>query len=680
MTRLLLAAFLLPPAALADPLPKTVPSAPCTTPPTVDGTIGADEWTQAKHFAFELEMQAVNPPGTAKRACDLWVMNSANALYVAFKVPDETLNAKLNPLDYDLAVLAFCAGKELRAGDDRKVVAPGLYADKHFVGPNKDADDKKKDGRGAAGHENGVYSFEWAVPLAASDTEDLKAKPGDAVRFNLAYMDGFKFDAKNTQVGGLYGADLNRADAWGTLKLAKDVKDDGGAAFKGPAWAEKFIKDLKPVPANRLRVADSAWVPGVPKPVAKVNVTFNYRGPQGMDKEGKASLYLPMAVRDDPKTKLPLFFAAGYEINDAVASTHLGRGYAVVTPRQLETNPLIRTAKPDIALMHMVRALPFVDDAHVVIGGGSAGGYMTLMLAAETFPLAAAAPDVPPVNWGYNAAYFFKQRDLIAPPKGETASKLPVLHVVGTMLAAAPKVYGDDYGDPTWFAHSPVAHVPTITCPVQVNWTTADVLVPIDQVGAKWVKPFDAKAFPKGFTMDPTKLTGTKHGQTRLLDVLPEADYELFELPVPAGALKAGAPPGSVTAKSVELPVSATKRWSVVIIDEGPPEPQVGHNKYAVSWTRDKYLATAKTATIAPGQLTPTKLERLMDRYAGKEWLPSALTHLDDPASEKADVLRGLRTYVKTGPEHARTFAELYAKLPKERQVLETDVVKEFAK
>ena len=73
----------------------------------------------------------------------------------------------------------------------------------------------------------------------------------------------------------------------------------------------------------------------------------------------------------------------------------------------------------------MVRAMPFVDDAHVVIGGGSAGGYMTLMLAAETFPLAGAAPDVPPVNWGYNAAYFFKQKDLIARPKGETASQGP---------------------------------------------------------------------------------------------------------------------------------------------------------------------------------------------------------------------------------------------------------------
>jgi hypothetical protein len=665
MYRLLLL-LALPVVARADALPKAIPSAPCTTPPAVDGVIDADEWKEAKHFAFDLQMQSIDPPGKATRPCELWVMNSANALYLAVKVPDETVNASLNPLDFDLAILAFCRGERLRAGDDRKAIAPGLYADKHFVRPGKDEDDKQKDGRGAVGHDRGVYSFEWAVPLDSKDDEDLRAKPGDRVKFNLAYMDGFRAGLKGTQVGGLFGHDLDHADHWGTLELAKDVKDDGGAAFRGPAWAEKYIKDLKAAPANRLRVADSVWAPGVPRPVAKVNVTFTYRDPHGKDREGKGAVYLPGAVRDE--AKLPLYFAAGYEMDDTGASALLRRGFAVVTPRALEANPLIRTSSPDIALLHMARALPFVDDAHVVIGGGSAGGYMTLMLAAETFPLAAAAPDVPPVNWGYNAAYFFKQKTILAPAAGETVSKVPVLNAVGTMLAAATQVYGDDFGDATWFAHSPVAHVSTITCPVQVDWTTADLLVPMDQVSAKYVQPFDAKAFPKGFTTDPLKLTDTKYGHTRLLDVLPESEYEVFVRQVRKDS------------KPEELPVSITKRWSITILDEGPPEPQVGHTKYPVPHPRTKFLDAAKTAKVAADQLTPAKLERLMDRYAGKEWLPSRLTHLDEPASEKADVLRGLRTYVTASPENAKTFAELYAKLPKERQVLEPAVVKELAR
>jgi len=644
-------------------------------PPTIDGVIDPDEWRDARTIDFDLEMTGLNPMAKSARKCQLRFMNSANALYVAFRVPQEKAHASTNPIDIDFAMLAFCRGDKLQQGDDRKVIAPGLYADKHFVSPNKDEDDKQKDGRGAVGHEKGMYSFEWAIPLDSGDTEDLKAKPGDKVRFNLAYFDGFRAEAKGTQVGGVFGAEMNNADGWGFIELAAKVEDDGGAAFKGPAWIAAQFKNFDG-PAKRIRFEESALLPGMLKPVAKALVSFTYRGMNGSDKEAKGALYLPAELQKDATARWPLYFVAGYEADDNACSALVRRGFVVFSPRALEANPLIRTANPDIARLHMARALPFVDDARVVIGGSSAGGYMTLMLAAETFPLAGAAPDVPPVNWGYNAAYFFKQKDRIGPTTGNPAPRVPVLYGVGLMLKGASPVYGDDYGDATWFAHSPVAHVPTITCPVQAYWTTADVLVPMDQVGSKWVKPFEQSKFPEGFTMDPHKLTETKEGRTRLVDVLNEKDYEVFELAVPKGAVRTGAPAGPGGPPAAELPVSATRQWSIAILDEGPPEPQVGHTKYAVTWKRDKFLDQCQAAKIAPTQLTPAKLERLMDRYAGKEWLPSRLKHLDDAASEKADVLRGLKTYVAGSAENAKRFAELYEKLPAQRRVLEVGVVK----
>jgi hypothetical protein len=63
-----------------------------------------------------------------------------------------------------------------------------------------------------------------------------------------------------------------------------------------------------------------------------------------------------------------------------------------------------------------------------------------------------------------------------------------------------------------------------------------------------------------------------------------------------------------------------------------------------------------------------------MDRYAGREWLPTKLQHLDFPDSERADVIRGLKVYVSAGPEHAATLTSLYSQLAPERQVLEPDV------
>ena len=155
----------------------------------------------------------------------------------------------------------------------------------------------------------------------------------------------------------------------------------------------------------------------------------------------------------------------------------------------------------------------------VIITGGSAGGWMTLMLAAETFPLAGAAPDVPPVNWGYNGAYFFKQLDKAQHRR--RAAAIPdfrlSLRSARCSGPAAPST-APHYDDENWFAHSPVAHVPTITCPVSVYWTTADMLVPMNQVGAVWVQPFDKSKFPDGFTMEPVKLLSSREGRLTLMD------------------------------------------------------------------------------------------------------------------------------------------------------------------
>ena len=124
--------------------------------------------------------------------------------------------------------------------------------------------------------------------------------------------------------------------------------------------------------------------------------------------------------------------------------------------------------------------------------------------------------------------------------------------------------------------------------------------------------------------------------------------------------------------------MSGSKLWSIGIIDEGPPIPGIDHRKFDVNLTRNSFLERVSTGKIAPEQLTAAKLERLMDRYAGKEWLPSKLKQLDLPESERADVVRGLRTYVAASPATARRFAELYTQLPAARRVLEADIVKEL--
>ena len=416
-------------------------------------------------------------------------------------------------------------------------------------------------------------------------------------------------------------------------------------------------------------------IPGSTPPAARVHVSYTYRDHEGKEKEAKAKLYLPDVIHAPESARYPLFLAAGYELAEGAEQEYLRRGWLVASPRELETNPLIRTTSPDVALLHLARSLPWIDDTRVVIGGGSAGGWMTLMLAAETFPLAGAAPDVPPVNWGYNGAYFFKQLER-AGPSGGNAARVPALFGVGTMLKPCLNVYGDKFDDTTWFADSPLAHVPSITCPVSVYFSTADVLVPINQVGARWVQPFDSAQFPQGFTMDPDRLMASREGRVRLMDVLPAEAFEVVNLAVPDGTSLHNVRENAGKPTTCELPVSADKLWSIAIIDEGSPVPGIDHRKYDLMPTRNTFWERVVTGKIDVGQLTATKLERMMDRYAGKEWLPSRLKHLDFPASEREDVVRGLRTYVGAAPANRRRFADLYARLPAERRVLEPEILR----
>jgi len=656
-------------------LPKVIEAGKCRSAPTIDGVIGKDEWADAPVFGIEMSLIRLDPQATESRHGELRVMNSANALYVAFSIPDSTVDQSLAPLLLDAAILAFGQGDQVKSGDDRKLIAHGIYRDKFVEAPGKgDGDDAHQDGRGAMSREHGVCSFEWAVPLASDDPHDLRAKPGDSLRFNLAYFDGFQIPLTKTKMGGLYGVHLDKSGEWGTLLLAADVKDDGGSAFQSPPWVKALCQKLQGTSPARLRVTGDALMPGASPATAKVLALFTYLDPKGDEKEAKAKLFFPESIKANEAAKLPLFFAAGYELPDGAEQLYTRQGWIVVSPSELSTNPLIRSANPDIALLHLARALPWVDDSRVVIGGGSAGGWMTLLLAAETFPLAGAAPDVPPMNWGYNGAYFFKQLD-IAGPAGGSAAKVPAMFDVGTMLKACQDVYGKQYDDSTWFAESPIAQVSTITCPVSVYWSTADVLVPINQIGADWVQAFDASQFPTGFTMDPAKLMESRDGRLRLMDVLAKSDYEIFRLDVPEGTALHNVPGSPGTVKTRELPVSKDKLWSISIIDEGAPVPGIDHRKYDFMPTHGDFLIHVTSGKVAKSQLTPAKLARLMDRYAGKEFLPSRLKHLDHRASERADVLRGLKTYVASSSENRENFANLYGKLAPARQVLEQEVL-----
>lgn len=656
----------------------------CKVAPRIDGLDTAGEWTGASRIALDVPMVSGKGEPRPSRRAELRLMASSVNLYVALTMPDAERNMSTSPLVADMAVLAFCRGADVAAGDDRRVVLPGAWADKHFVAPGKDEDDAKRDGAAAMGWRaepgGGRYFIEWQVPLRSGDSNDIAVSPGDRLRFDIAYLDKFSTDLASAQVGGLFGADTDHVRLWATLELPKDVGPEAPAP--APEWLAKlFPYTGKPDHLrNRLSRVDAAEVDIQGKVGGWATVQFTYPGLDGRDEVGQARIFLPPQVREKPGSKVSLIHNAGYELDDAGAAALLAKGYAVSTPHADPRNPLGRGVNLDRAVLHAVRALPCIDPGRVSIQGGSAGGWMTLMLAADAFPLVWAMPDVPPVHWGYNAAYIAEHKEMAGPAPGGTQPRLPVLAVVVPIAEQSLAYYGVPFDSPAYLAISPLAHLDTITAPTLAVFSTADILVPLDQVSTPLVQPIDSAKFPAGFTTAMSNRFPGVGGKRTLLSALPASRVDVFPVPLPDEwrVPQGGQPkPG---AKPIALPFSQQKVWSVVVIDEGPVEPADGHFKYQFGADHEPFRSWAEKRGVTPDQLTQPKLERLMKRVLGQPWRPLRVrpggkgpeiagNQLDYREAERADVLLGLRAFAKDDA-CARRLAGVYASLPASLKVL----------
>lgn len=656
-------------------------AAVCKVAPHIDGIEGPGEWTAAGRTEIDLPMKSGKGKARPTRRAELRLMSSAANLYVALRVPDASREMSTSPVMADGAVLVFCRGERLAEGDDRRALLPGAYADKHFVSPGKDADDAQKHGQGAmvwrGPPSGGEYWMEWQLPLNSGDKNDIAAAPGGRLRFNILYLDRFNFSGADMELGGLFGPSADDATGWATLVLAQTAQVEAPAP--APAWLVKLFPHTGPPGRSsktRLRRLDAGEI-GVGEAIGgSVIVEVRYPALDGRDEVGQARIFLPPVLRADPGRRVPLIHRAGYELDEASAAALLAKGYAVSTPHAHPLNPLSRGVNLDRAILHAASALPFVDPLRVGISGGSAGGWMTLMLSAEAFPLVWSMPEVPPVHWGYNAAYFVDNKERAAAAPGSTTPRLPVLNAVTFLAEQSRTLYGMPVESPAFLAVSPLAHLETLTAPTLVTFSTADMLVPIDQVGADLVQPHDPKLFPEGFTTAiPSRVPGV-NGKRTLLSLLPADRYQLFRIPHPEKPIRPGAGPAML----LKLPFSKERDWSIVILDEGPIEPAVGHFKYAWAPDNEPFRKWAEERGVTVAQLTQPKLERLMQRMKGEPWRPAKIrpagsnkeilaTQLDYPEAERRDVLRGLSAFAQDDGRAAH-LAWLYPKLPADLQLL----------
>ena len=173
------------------------------------------------------------------------------------------------------------------------------------------------------------------------------------------------------------------------------------------------------------------------------------------------------------------------------AAEFLRFGWMVLTPRYLRfdhgANLVGDGLNISIQLPQLAKRIPYVDQTRIGLIGGSAGGYQTLMVCAEIFPVTAAVANAPLVNLTYNLLYSKNARfnEGLKPEE----MPVPIVNVVKIVADGTIKLLGNDKpGDENWRAASPVHLVDFITNPVLIPCSTADILVPIDQFGEKFIK------------------------------------------------------------------------------------------------------------------------------------------------------------------------------------------------
>jgi hypothetical protein len=449
----------------------------------------------------------------------------------------------------------------------------------------------------------------------------------------------------------------------------------------GAAWVDELMAGAFDDPAGRIVRVDCDELEAGGETIGRVVVTFTIEDFRGDTVEVQGKLFLPSSLRDDPAVRLPLVLHCGYELTDDLAPQHVrGNRVAVTTviPPEGSVFPgswaIVRGPNQEIVLAHLVRSLAFVDQSKVVYTGGSAGGYACLMAAAEAFPLAVAVPLVPLVNLAYCCAYLGTNGARLLPediPAEPDPTQALLLYMRG-LVAAWTLLFGPDFDQPAWREHSPVGQLDRITCPVAAFFTTVDILVPVDQV-ARDLAAAVRRDRPGGLEFAAELLTDAAFPQVRLLDALGDR-ADLHVVSVPEGTPLATEADLTLLAPRPPMPLAdatpGAGEWFVTVLEEGEPVFGATHFKHLIQPDIEPVIDRAMAAGIGVDQLTPAKLDQLLDRHRGIEWLAPGFPHLDRPAAEQADVERGLRTYCATSPAHARRFADLYAAAAPERRVL----------
>ena len=164
--------------------------------PTIDGSVSIIEWSNAATMTVQMTSSSSTPPFTTT----LYIMNSANYLYMGITINDDEFSPIGEYLPTgDVFVIIFDndnSGSVHELGNNVVTLSAGIptYADNYIYNlPQSSQSDilggGTLDGEGSTSRMNDLNHFEMKFPLCSGDTLDFCLDPTDVVGFRLEYLD-----------------------------------------------------------------------------------------------------------------------------------------------------------------------------------------------------------------------------------------------------------------------------------------------------------------------------------------------------------------------------------------------------------------------------------------------------------------------------------------------------------
>jgi hypothetical protein len=347
---------------------------------------------------------------------------------------------------------------------------------------------------------------------------------------------------------------------------------------------------------------------------------------------------------------LPTIYIPHYEMKatSAELKTYIAAGWAVAAPKdETPANNGALTGDDLVfnnAALYTLRHMPEqVDKQRIALVGGSAGGYMTLMLDALQMGITASVANSPIVNIHYNLFQYFpltERLNAFWQPRVKTKAlcamlfakdkvravirsyfdlPVPFVGLVSGQFEPNARAFPDqaDYG--RFEAFSPVALTGDFSSPFMLVHYTSDMLVPIDQIDSRFVQPA-GNTVPKQHSTELDKRIPGPLGRT-------------FVEELPADRTHVLSTESDGAEAEIVLDYDPEKMFNVHIVDDGPKESCSSHHSALQSAPLNHigYVESMLAKTLAGTEiLVPGKLLLILDRYMGHSIQLPPHTGVDD--------------------------------------------------